>query len=164
MLDLDPAEEDVMNIAVISELERHHIRYELLPHPPTKTAAAEAHVLHLPLGEVAKTLILGTQHGYVRALVPASRRIDPTKVAAELLLDEAWLVPESVLVGAYPEFELGAIPPVSGPGHDRVIVDQTFRDHPWIVFEAGRHNESVRVRTGDLLAATYAIVADICLD
>ena len=33
-----------------------------------------------------------------------------------------------------------------------------------LVFEAGRHDESVRVRTGDLFAATYAIVADICLD
>jgi Ala-tRNA(Pro) deacylase len=153
-----------MNIAVISELERRRIPYELLPHPPTKTAAAEADVLHVPPGEVAKTLILGTQHGYVRALVPASKRLDPTKVAVALALNEVRLVPESELVGAYPDFELGAIPPVAGPGHDRVIVDQSFREHPWLVFEAGRHDESVRVRTGDLLAATYAIVADICLD
>ncbi len=153
-----------MNIAVISELERRHIPYELLPHSPTKTAAAEAHALHLPPGEVAKTLILGTKRGYVRALVPASKRFDPTKVAAALGVDDVWLVPESELVGAYPEFELGAVPPVAGPGHDRVIIDESFREHPWLVFEAGRHDESVRVRTGDLLAATYAIVADICLD
>ena len=153
-----------MNVAVISELERRHIPYELLPHPPTKTAAAEAHALHLLPEEVAKTLILGTQHGYVRALVPASNRLDPTKVAAALGLDEVWLVPESELIGAYPDFEVGATPPVAGPGHDRVIIDESFREHPWLVFEAGRHDESVRVRTGDLLAATYAIVADICLD
>ena len=76
-----PTEEDAMNIAVISELERQHIPYELLPHAPTKTAAAEAHALHLPLGEVAKTLVLATSKGYVRALVPASRRIDLEKVA-----------------------------------------------------------------------------------
>ena len=153
-----------MNVAVISELERRHIPYELLPHPPTKTAAAEAHALHVPAEEVAKTLILGTRYGYVRALVPASRRLDPTKVAAALGLDEVWLVPESELVGAYPDFEVGATPPVAGPGHDRVIIDESFRERPRLVFEAGRHDESVRVRTGDLLAATYAIVADICLD
>jgi Ala-tRNA(Pro) deacylase len=153
-----------MHIAVISELERRKIPYELLPHRPTTTAAAEAHVLHLPPGAVAKTLILGTQHGYVRALVPASKRLDASKVAAALALNEVRLVPESELVGAYPEFEVGAIPPVAGPSHDRVIVDESFREHPWLVFEAGRRDESVRVRTGDLLAATYAIVADICLD
>ena len=96
--------------------------------------------------------------------MPASKRIDPTKVATALALDEVWLVPESELVGAYPEFEAGRVPPVAGPGHDRVIIDESFREHPWLVFEAGRHDESVRVRTGDLLAATYAIVADICLD
>ena len=153
-----------MNIAVISELERRHIPYELLPHPPTNTAAAEAEVLQLPPYDIAKTLILGTPHGYVRALVPASKRIDARKVAAALELNEVWLVPESELVGAYPEFELGAIPPIAGPGHDRVLVDKSFREHPWLIFEAGRHDESVRVRTGDLLAATYAIVDDICLD
>ena len=153
-----------MNIAVISELERRHIPYELLPHAPTRTAAAEAHALHLPLGEIAKTLVLATPTGYVRALLPASRRIDTAKVASALWVKEAWLVPESELVGAYPEFELGAIPPISGPGHDRVVVDESFREHPWIVFEAGRHDESVRVRFGDLLAATSAIVADICLE
>lgn len=153
-----------MNIAVISELERKHIPYELLPHAPTKTAAAEAHALHLPLGEVAKTLVLATPRGYVRALVPASRRLDPDKVANVLGVAEAWLVPESELVGAYPEFELGAVPPVSGPAHDEVVVDESFREHPWIVFEAGRHDESVRVRFGDLLAATSAVVADISLE
>jgi Ala-tRNA(Pro) deacylase len=153
-----------MNTAVISELERRQVPYELLPHPRTKTAAAQAHALHLPPDEVAKTLILGTPHGYLRALLPASKRLDPTKVAAALALDEVWLVPESELIGAYPDFELGAIPPVAGPVHDQVIIDESFREHPSLVFEAGRHDESVRVRTGDLLAATYAIVADICLD
>ncbi len=164
MLHVHPSEEDAMNTAVTSDLERRHIPYELLPHPTTTTAAAEARVLELEPGEVAKTLILGTPRGYVRALLPASKRIDAHKARVALSLDEVWLVPESELVGAYPEFELGAVPPVAGPSRDRVLVDQSFRNHPWLVFEAGRHDESVRVRTGDLLAATHAIVADICLD
>ena len=164
MLHLHPSEEDAMNIAVTSDLERRHIPYELLPHPATTTAVAEARVLELEPNEVAKTLILGTPRGYVRALVPASKRIDAHKARVALSLDEVWLVPESELVGAYPEFELGAVPPIAGPGRDRVLIDQSFRNQPWLVFEAGRHDESVRVRTGDLLAATHAIVADICLD
>jgi Ala-tRNA(Pro) deacylase len=153
-----------MNIAVISELERRNVPYELIPHPRTTTAAAEAQVLHLSPNEVAKTLVLGTTIGYARVLIPASKRVDPRKVADAVGVPESWLVPETELVGAYPEFELGAIPPVSGPRNDRIVVDRELRESPWIVFEAGRHDESVRVRTGDLLAATYAIVADVCLD
>ncbi len=153
-----------MNISVISELERRHIPYEILPHKRTMTAVAEATELHLPPGEVAKVLVLGSPIGYVRVLVPASERVDPRKVADALGVARTWLVPEAELVGAYPDFELGAVPPVAGPQHDRVVVDESFRGHPWVVFEAGRHDQSVRVRTGDLLAATYAVVADIRLD
>jgi prolyl-tRNA editing enzyme YbaK/EbsC (Cys-tRNA(Pro) deacylase) len=45
-----------------------------------------------------------------------------------------------------------------------VLVDESFRTHPWIVFEAGLHTQSVRVRTGDLLSATHAVVADLVLE
>jgi len=152
-----------MNVSVIAELERSHIPYELLPHPRTMTAAAEARALHVPADEVAKTVVLGTAHGYIRALVPASRRVDPMKVAAAVAEDEVRLISESELASAYPDFELGAVPPVAGP-HDEIVIDRSLRENPWIVFEAGRHDESVRVRTGDLLAATKAVVADICLD
>ena len=153
-----------MNMTVISELERNHIPYELLPHRRTTTAKAEASALHVPADEVAKTIVLGTTLGYVRVLVPATERVDPRKVAAAVGAGEVRLVPESELVGAYPEFELGATPPVAGPSHDRVLVDESFRTKPSIVFEAGRHTESVRVRTGDLLSATHAVVADLVLD
>lgn len=152
-----------MNVAVISELEREHVPYELLPHRRTSTAVAEARALDLPLGIVAKTLVLRTPTGHVRALVPASRRLDPRKVAAALALDEVGLVAEDELAQDYPEFELGAVPPLGGPP-DAVIVDRELHESPWIVFEAGRHDQSVRVRTGDLIAAVHAIVTDVCLD
>ncbi len=152
-----------MNVAVISELERDGIAYELLSHRRTSTAVAEARALDLPLSRIGKTLVLRTPAGYVRAVMPASRRLDAAKVAAALAVAEVELVPEEELVGAYPEFELGAVPPVGGPP-DRVIVDRELPESQWIVFEAGRHDQSVRVRTDDLISAAHAVVADICLD
>ena len=152
-----------MNVAVIAGLERERIPYELLPHPRTTTAAAEAHALDLPEDVVAKTLVMRAAAGYVRALLPASHRLDPRKLAAALDAAEIELVPEDELVGAYPEFELGAVPPVGGPP-DRIVLDRRLEEFPSIVFEAGRHDQSVRVRTSDLIAATHAVVADICLD
>jgi len=152
-----------MNVAVIAELERAHIPYELLPHPRTVTAAEEAHALHLSEDVVAKTLVLHSPNGYLRALLPASRRLDPRKLAAAVGVETVALVPEDELVGAYPEFELGAVPPISGP-RDQVVLDERLDVSPSLVFEAGRHDQSVRVRTGDLIAATHALVADICLD
>ena len=55
--------------------------YELLPHEHTERAADEAAALGLPPDEVAKTLVVTTPEGNVRAVLPASERIDLRKIA-----------------------------------------------------------------------------------
>jgi hypothetical protein len=54
-------------------------------HPRTTTAAAEAHVLGLEPRDVAKTVVLSTPDGFLRAVLPASERLDLGKVRALLL-------------------------------------------------------------------------------
>ncbi|HEY8237472.1 MAG TPA: hypothetical protein VIF85_12585, partial [Gaiellaceae bacterium] len=46
--------------------------YELLTHAHTESALAEAQALGLSADDVAKTLIVKTAEGYLRAVVPAS--------------------------------------------------------------------------------------------
>jgi hypothetical protein len=57
----------------------------------------------------------------------------------------------------------GAVPPVGG-AYDRVLVDERLFDSPFVVFEAGTHDESVRLRTSDLLTIAEAEVADLAED
>lgn len=57
---------------LVDELERASIAYELVEHARTTTAAAEARVLGLGAHEVAKTVVLTTPEGFVRAVLPAS--------------------------------------------------------------------------------------------
>jgi len=45
-----------------------------------------------------------------------------------------------------------------------VIVDRRLAGREWLVFEAGSHDDSVRVRTDDLLRLTSAQTADLCQD
>ena len=54
--------------------------YELLPHAHTESALAEAQALGLPADDVAKTLIVRTREGYLRAVLPASGRLDERKL------------------------------------------------------------------------------------
>jgi Ala-tRNA(Pro) deacylase len=141
-------------------------QYELLHHDHTVRAVAEAQALGLPPEEVAKTLIVQTAAGHVRALVPASRRIDMRKVR-DLIggrKDDVQLATEEDMARDYPEFELGAVPPLGGAQPDQVIVDRTLTAKAWIVFEAGSHDDSIRVRTEDLLRLTKAEVHDISED
>lgn len=146
--------------ALVEVLKREHVAYELVPHHHTETALAEAEALHADPHQVAKTLILRTPFGHVRAVLRAVDRLDLEKARFALDTAEVELAREIDLVGAYPEFEVGAVPPVGG-ACDRVLVDQRLFDNPFCVFEAGTHDESIRLRTGELLSIAEAEVADL---
>jgi Ala-tRNA(Pro) deacylase len=138
--------------------------YELLHHAHTERAVAEAEALGLSPAEVAKTLIARTPDGPLRALVPASDRIDMRKLreAVGASKDDVQLATEEEMARDYPEFALGAVPPVGGSRHDPVIVDRKLAEQEWLVFEAGTHDDSVRIRTEDFMRITDARTAELC--
>ena len=141
-------------------------QYELLHHGHTERAAEEAEALGLAPAEVAKTLIARMPEGRLRALVPASERIDMRKLrdAVGGSKDDVQLATEAEMAQDYPEFALGAVPPLGGTRSDPVIVDRRLAEHEWVVFEAGTHDDSVRIRTKDLLRIAEAQTADLCQD
>ena len=61
-------------------LDEAAVRYELLTHAHTETATAEADALGLAAADVAKTLAVKTPDGYLRAVLPASERLDLRKL------------------------------------------------------------------------------------
>jgi Ala-tRNA(Pro) deacylase len=147
-------------------LDEAGVGYELLPHAHTETAAAEAEALGLSPADVAKTLVVVTPEGYVRAVLPASERIDLGKLR-DLRgggRKQVHLASEDDLARDYSEFELGAVPPVGGARRDPVVVDSRVAERESVVVEAGSHDESLRVATADLVRVADAEVADIAAE
>ena len=143
-------------------LDRLGIGYELLDHERTDRAADEAAVLGLSSSEIAKTIVVTTGAENVRVLVPASERVDLHKLRDLLEAGkELHLLSEDVLEVEYPEFELGAVPPLGGRD-DVVVVDLRLVGLEDIVFEAGTHDRSARVKAADLVSLAGARVADVC--
>ncbi len=138
-----------------------HVGYELIPHRRTATAREEA--LEVGLGEVAKTIVVASGDGLVRTVIPAAERLDLGKVRAALHDGkDVRLVTEGELAGAYPMFDLGAVPPIGGPPGDRLLVDARVAARESVVFEAGSHESSVRMETKDVIRLGAAVVVDIC--
>ena len=146
--------------------------WELLPHGRTERAVDEATALALPPHEIAKTIVLhvdvrgdlSIRPTYARVVLPASEQVDLHKL--RMFFGESRIVrlaTEEELVDAYPEFELGAVPPFGGH-RDVVVVDPRVSEREWTVFEAGTHETSVRMRSADLVAACKAAVVDVCRD
>jgi Ala-tRNA(Pro) deacylase len=150
--------------AITSILDEAGVEYELLPHAHTETAAAEAEALGLDPKDVAKTLVVSTPAGYVRAVLPASERIDMRKLRENVEGGKrVHLASEEDLQRDYPDFELGAVPPFGG-GRDPVLVDARLAGREQVVLEAGSHEQSVRMRTTDVLELTQAHVVDLTED
>jgi Ala-tRNA(Pro) deacylase len=140
------------------------VEYELLPHAHTETAAAEAEALGLDPQDVAKTLVVSTPGGYVRAVLQASERLDLHKLRDHLEGGKRiHLASEEDLERDYPDFELGAVPPFGGDKNP-VLVDSRLAEREQVVLEAGSHEQSVRMRTAHLLELTQAQVVDLAQD
>jgi Ala-tRNA(Pro) deacylase len=149
-------------VVMTDVLEAAGVPFEVLEHVPTQTAAGEALALGLKPHEVAKTIVVTAPEGNARVLLPASERIDMHKLR-ELLGagKDVHLLDEEELAAAYPEFELGAVPPIGGPP-DPVVLDDRLASLPSLVLEAGRHDRSLRIGTAELRSLTKATVADVC--
>jgi len=146
-------------------LEDAGVEFESLVHERTDSASAEAQVLGVAPDVVAKTLVLAAGENRLRAVIPASERLDFHKVSAYLGLTrkDVDLLHEDELARDYPEFELGAVPPFGGRP-DRVLVDRRLAERAHVVLEGGSHDTSLRLRTTDLTSLTGAAVLDLCQD
>ena len=148
---------------VTTVLEAEGVDYELLPHRHTESALAEARALGVDPTDVAKTLVVETPDGYTRAVLPASERLDLRKLGT-FLGAKVHLASEEALARDYPEFDLGAVPPVGGHRRDPVVIDSRLAERESVVLEAGSHDESIRVAREALVRVTVARVADISQD
>jgi Ala-tRNA(Pro) deacylase len=144
-------------------LDQAGVDHDLLEHAHTERAADEAAALGIAPEEVAKTLVLVTPSGNVRAVLAATERVDLHKIAGVLGVGgkKVHLASEEDLARDYPDFELGAVPPFGGR-EDQVIVDDRLAERDSVVLEAGTHEQSVRLKAADLVRLTRAQVADIC--
>ena len=147
---------------VTSFLDEAGLDFDVLEHAHTERAADEAAALGVSPTEVAKTLVVTTPEGNVRAVLPASERIDLRKVGdlVGASRKKVHLATEDDLARDYAEFELGAVPPFGGK-RDAVILDLRLSERDSVVFEAGSHERSVRIKAADLVRLTEAQVADI---
>ena len=151
--------------AVTGYLEREGVPFEVVEHERTETAAAEARAAGMPANDVAKTVLLRGDGGYRLAVIPASRRLDLSKVR-DVLGDTRGLrlVTETEMASDFGDFEVGAVPPFAPMLHAVELMDESLLDHDRILCCGGDHEHGVLLDPLDLVRAGQARVADLCED
>lgn len=149
--------------ALTTALADRGIPFETIEHDRTDRAVDEAAALGLEPHDVAKTIVVTTGDRNVRVLLPASERLDLHKLRDLFDAGGVRLLSEEDLERGYPDFDLGAVPPIGGPD-DELVIDHRIPGRRHVVFEAGSHDCSVRVVASDIVSLPRARVVDVCLD
>jgi Ala-tRNA(Pro) deacylase len=148
---------------VTAFLEAEGVRHEVLEHRPTFSAAAEARASGAEPREAAKTLALRDHDSYRMAVIPATHRLDLTRVREMLgCSSHLRLATEAELEQDFPMFDVGAMPPLGPMMPMPEVIDVHLLYHERIVCAGGDHRHSLRMDPRDLLRVCEPRVAAIC--
>jgi len=123
----------------------HEIAYRLVPHPHTETARASAAASGLPADRVVKGVVLKTHHGFILALLPASRhlRLDTLR---QLLGDDVDIANEEQVEPLFADCEPGSVPGLGAPYGLEIVVDDSLATQPDLYLEGGDHIDLVHLK------------------
>jgi Ala-tRNA(Pro) deacylase len=144
-------------------LEERRVDYELVTHAETFTAADQAQAADVPAGHVAKTVALHEPGSYRLVVIPASRRVDLSRLR-ELTggSPHLRLATEHEMERDFPDFEVGALPPFGPLLPAPEVVDIRLLYHDRVLCGAGDHRHAVSLDPRELLRIAEPQVADIC--
>lgn len=137
---------------VTDYLNKKRVHFEMHEHRPTFTAQQMAAVEHVPGMRVAKPVVVQVDGHYYMCVVPACCKVDLNILRRELGAGEVQLAAESDMESLFPDCELGAEPPLGNVFGMATLLDRSLNDQDYIVFQAGRHDESVKLKLSDYKA------------
>jgi Ala-tRNA(Pro) deacylase len=142
-------------------LQRQGVAFDLIRHPQAYTSIDEAKALGISADEVVKTVAVKTASGYVLVILPGAQRLHLKLVRKAVGDSHARLATEEELKRDFPEFELGALPPLGSLLRAPAFVDPEVLEHETILFAGGTQTESVKVRAEDLFRAEPTTVLPV---
>jgi len=141
-------------------LDKKGIDYTVFQHEEAFTAQELAAVSHIPGREMIKVVIVRSDEKYFMAVLPASYRIDMEKLKKVLNVASLRLSTEEEFGRLFPDCEIGAMPPFGNLYNIDTYVDKVVSEEEVIVFLAGNHKESIKMKYKDYAEAVKPVVTE----
>lgn len=132
-----------------SFLDASKAKYTVAKHPVVYTAQEIAAAQHVPGRQLAKSVLVKTDQGIALAVLPAIALIDFKKLKAALKTKSVSIGKEADIKVAFPDVEVGAMSPFGNLYGVPVVIDKTLSLAQDIVFNAGSHTETIKMRYAD---------------
>jgi Ala-tRNA(Pro) deacylase len=130
-------------------LEENQIPYIHCTHRLAYTAQEVAAAQHVPGREMAKTIVVKADDQFVLVILPAVSKIDMKALRDELPFKHVDLASEKEFAALFPDSEIGAMVPFGNLYNLSVYVDQSLCADEEIVFNAGTHVDTIKMKYHD---------------
>ncbi|HLJ90148.1 MAG TPA: YbaK/EbsC family protein [Candidatus Angelobacter sp.] len=130
-------------------LNSNNVQYESISHSTAYTAQEIAALSHTPGRDLAKTVIVNIDGDLAMAVLPASHMADLRLLTDATGAESVELASEQDFRERFPECATGAMPPFGNLYGMEVFVDESLTKDKEITFNAGSHNELVRIAFKD---------------
>jgi Ala-tRNA(Pro) deacylase len=147
--------------AVLEYLQGRGQVFTVIPHPRAPISEDRAHAARIPRQILAKTVVAIADHGPAVLVIPASHTLDLELVARAVGDPTARLATAPELERQFPDYEVGALPPLSMLLLVPMYVDPAVVERREIVFAAGRQDVSIRMSTRDLFGNDPVVIAPL---
>ena len=127
--------------ALKSLLEDHGVDYATIHHPTAYTAQETAEAAHISGQKVAKTVMAKLDGKLAMIVVSAAHRLNLAALRDQTGAHRVELARENEFEDAFPECELGAMPPFGTLYGMEVFVERELARNDTIAFNAGGHDE-----------------------
>jgi Ala-tRNA(Pro) deacylase len=140
-------------------LDNYKVPFEVLPHSETYTAQETAEVQRVSGDKMAKVVMVKKENGTpVMLVLPASYHVNFSWLR-EVLGTRATLEEEREFRGLFPECDIGAEPPFGNLFDLDTVVDTSLTKDDEIVFNAGSHYQTVKMRYDDYVRIVHPKIA-----
>jgi len=155
---------EVMNMTILKKLkdylEKNQVRYEVGYHERVYTSQEIAAAMHVPGKELTKVIMVKADGKMVMLVLPASYRVETKKLKKVFQCKRLGIAKEKDFEELFPDCEIGAMPPFGNLYNLEVWVDQILTEDEFIVFQAGSHVETLRIKYSDYARLVSPKVGD----
>ena len=130
-------------------LEKNQVSFEVGYHQRVYTAQEIAASEHVRGRELAKVVMVKADGKMVMLVLPASFRVDMEKLKGILKSKKVEKAKEEEFQDLFADCEVGAMPPFGNLYNLDVWVDQVLTEDKDIVFNAGSHVETLKIKYSD---------------
>lgn len=141
-------------------LRQNAVPFEVQHHPKAVPAQEVAATEHIPGKMFAKVVMVLADGEMVMLALPAPYEVDLQKVGAVLEVEGVRLAEEEEFEDAFPDCEVGAMPPFGNLYDLPVYVEEALAEDETIVFRAGTHTDTMSIKYADFERLVGPTVAE----